>query len=107
MPGLYDLNLLFGGNNSKFIEIIMKFNFMLMNLFTSKLYMPAMSILINIKIEKAMRAGLNSIFFLGTSFLTMFVYKINDFAMNGSFDDLVAPPSEIYKYYAILLFVGF
>ena len=78
---------------------------MLMSLFSAKLYIPAMNVLINLKMEKAMRAGLNSIFYLGTTILTIFINKLNNMFMNGIFDDLVALPSELYKYYAISLFI--
>jgi hypothetical protein len=107
VPGLADLSGDAYRNNDHMIRIVMKINFMLMSLFSAKLYIPAMNTLINLKLEKPMRAGLNSIFYVGTTLLTMVVNKINDFAMNGSFDDLVAPPSGIYKYYAISLFIVF
>lgn len=78
-----------------------------MSLFTAKLYIPAMNTLINLKMEKAYRAGLNSIFYLGTTILTMGLNKLNNMFMNYFFDDLVAPPSELYKYFALSIFLGF
>lgn len=51
----------------------MKLNYMLMNLFTAKLFTPAMNVLLNYYLEKPMRAGLNSIFYLGVSFTVYFL----------------------------------
>ncbi len=83
----------------------MLINFMLMNLFTAKLYVPAMNILVNVSIEKPMRAGLNSIFYLGTTFLTIVLNQLTKIFMNYFFDDLVAPPTELHKYGALALFL--
>lgn len=87
--------------------MIMKVNYMFMSLFTAKLFIPAMNVLINLKVEKPMRAGLNSIFYLGVSFLVLALNKINNISMNYFFDDLVAPPSELIKYYALAIFIVF
>ncbi len=107
IPGLADIARWTNSEDGTTIRILMKINYMMMNLFTSKLYIPAMNVLINLKIEKAMRAGLNSIFYLGTTVLTIFLNKLNNVFMNLFFDDLVSPPTELYKYYALSIFIGF
>ncbi len=107
IPGLADISRWTHSEDSPTMRYIMKFNYMLMNLFTAKLYIPAMNVLINLKIEKPMRAGLNSIFYLGTTCLTLLLNQLNSVFLNLFFDDLVAPPTELYKYYALSLFLGF
>jgi hypothetical protein len=78
---------------------------MLMNLFTAKLFTPAMNVLLNLYIEKQMRAGLNSIFYLGVSFTVLILNQANKKMMNYFFDDLVAPPTEFVKYQALSIFL--
>lgn len=107
IPGLTDIARMTDSEDSTVTRVIMKVNYMMMNLFTAKLYIPAMNTLINLKIEKPMRAGLNSIFYLGTTCLTIALNKFNNVFMNLFFDDLVAPPTEFYKYYALSIFLVF
>lgn len=107
VPGLADIGRAMDAEDSTAMRVIMMINFMFMNLFTAKLFIPAMNVLLNLKMEKPMRAGLNSIFYLGVTFLTIALNKVNEFAMNYFFDDLVAPPSELYKYYALSVFLIF
>ena len=107
IPGLADVARATGDPDSGFIRVIMMINFMLMSLFSAKLYIPAMNVLVNLKLEKAYRAGLNSIFYLGTTILTIGLNWVNKNVMSYFFDDLVAPPSELYKYYALSAFLTF
>jgi hypothetical protein len=98
IPGLVDIAEWTNSTENEFMRGLMKFNYMLMNLFTAKLFTPAMNVLLNYYLEKPMRTALNSIFYLGVSFT---VYALNLFTkkvMNYFFDDLVAPPTPWIKY---------
>jgi hypothetical protein len=83
----------------------MQFNYMLMSLFTAKLFTPAMNVLLNYYLEKPMRNALNSIFALGTSFTVLILNWVTKKLMQYFFDDLVAPPSKMTKYYALGAFM--
>ena len=83
----------------------MKFNYMLMNLFTAKLFTPAMNVLLNYYLEKPMRTALNSIFYLGVSFTVLILNQVTKVIMNYFFDDLVAPPNRFIKYQALFAFM--
>lgn len=106
IPGLADLNDYLGGaEGSVVIKTIMKFNYMLMSLFTAKLFTPAMNILLNKYLDKYKRAALNSIFFLGASFLVLILNVIGKVSIKYFFDDLIEPMSKLDKYYALWLFI--
>lgn len=106
IPGLADLNDYLGGDEgSVVVKTIMKFNYMLMSLFTAKLFTPAMNILLNKFLDKYKRAALNSIFFLGASFLVLVMNVIGKASIKYFFDDLIQPMSKLDKYYALWLFI--
>lgn len=105
IPGLADIARVTGTTKEGYMRTIMKINYMMMNLFTAKLFTPAMNILLNLYIEKQMRAGLNSIFYLGVSFTVLILNQANKKMMNYFFDDLVAPPTEFVKYQALSIFL--
>ena len=90
IPGLVDLNDYFGGEEGNtIVKIIMKFNYMLMSLFTAKLFTPAMNILLNKYLDKYKRAALNSIFFLGASILVLIMNQIGNVSIKYFFDDII------------------
>lgn len=107
IPGLADIARVSGNPKGGVIRVIMMINFMFMSLFSAKLYIPAMNVLVNLKMEKSMRAGLNSIFYLGTTLLTIGLNWVNKNVMNYFFDDLVEPPSHTYKYLSLSAFLPF
>jgi hypothetical protein len=85
----------------------MKVNYMFLNLFTSKLYTPAMNIIINYSLDKSMRSAMNSIFYLGVSFSLLFINYATEQLTNYYFDDLVEPESPLVKYKALSFFLFF
>jgi hypothetical protein len=80
------------------IEFFMKFNYMLMNVFTVKLFTPAINILLNYYLDKYMRTALNSIFYLGVSFVTLALNPITMEVMNYFFNNLIEPETKWVKY---------
>jgi hypothetical protein len=105
IPGLADLNDSFGDEGSVVVRTIMKFNYMLLSLFTAKLFTPAMNILLNYYLDKYKRAALNSIFFLGASILVLIMNQIGSANLKYFFDDIIQPMSKGSKYYALWLFI--
>ena len=105
IPGLVDLAEYTGTTENWLMRGLMKFNYMLMNLFTAKLFTPAMNVLLNYYLEKPMRTALNSIFYLGVSFTVYGLNKFTKEVMKYFFDDLVAPPNGLIKYKALLAFM--
>lgn len=91
----------------EFIKSLMLFIFLCISLFTAKLYTPAMNILLNLYLEKSKRPALNSIFYFGSSFLTIFINELTPMISNYFFDDLIQPLSEANKYLMMIPFVGF
>ena len=105
IPGLVDFAEATGTTDNEFVRGLMKFNYMLMNLFTAKLFTPAMNVLLNYYLEKPMRTALNSIFYLGVSFTVYILNNVTKKVMNYFFDDLVAPPTTWIKYKALGAFM--
>lgn len=106
IPGLVDVaSVTFIDQQT--IRIIMKVNYMFLNLFTSKLYTPAMNIIINYSLDKSMRSAMNSIFYLGVSFSLLFINYATEQLTNYYFDDLVEPESPLVKYKALSFFLFF
>jgi len=73
IPALVDIGEMTGSLKSGFMMFLMKANYGCMSLFTAKLFVPAMTVLLNKCLDKKMRNGMNSIFFLGVSFFTYFL----------------------------------
>ena len=78
---------------------------MLLNLFSSKLYTPALNIIINYTLDKNMRSAINSIFYLGGSFSLYIINYATKILTNYYFDDLVEPESPLIKYKALIFFI--
>ena len=78
-----------------------------MCIFTAKLFTPAMNILLNLYLDKSKRPALNSIFYFGTSFLTIIFNDLIPDYSNYFFDDLIEPLDSLSKYYIMAPFVGF
>ena len=85
----------------------MKFNYMLLNLFSSKLYSPALNLIINYSLDKSMRSAINSIFYLGGSFSLFGINYATMILTNHYFDDIVEPESLLVKYKALSFFIFF
>jgi hypothetical protein len=91
----------------EFIRSIMLFIFLCISLFTAKLFTPAMNILLNLYLEKSKRPALNSIFYFGTSVLTILFNELIPQISNYFFDDLIQPLDDMNKYYIMGPFVFF
>ncbi len=76
-------------------------NYMCINLFSSKLFSPAINIVINYSLEKSMRSAMNSIFYLGVSFTLYIINYATKEILNYYFDDLLAPETFLVKYQAL------
>lgn len=83
----------------------MKINYMLLNLFSSKLYTPAINLIINYSLDKSMRSAMNSIFYLGVSLALFIINSITVKITNHYFDDLVGPDSILIKYKSLSFFL--
>jgi hypothetical protein len=105
IPGLVDLSNCFP-NHEELFRFIMKMNYMLMNLFSSKLYSPAINMVINYSLDKQMRSAMNSIFYLGVSFSLYLINYISKLLTNYYFDDLLEPESVWVKYKALGFFLS-
>jgi len=104
IPGLVDISYCFKGHD-EFFRFIMKMNYMLMNLFSSKLYSPAINMVINYSLDKKMRSAMNSIFYLGVSFSLYLINYISKKLTNHYFDDLLEPETSWVKYKALGFFL--
>ncbi len=89
----------------EFIRTIMLFIFLCISLFTAKLFTPAMNLLLNLYLEKSKRAALNSIFYFGSTFLTIILNEVTPWITNYYFDDQIQPLSEWNKYLVMVPFM--
>lgn len=80
------------------IKIFMKINYMMMNLFTAKLFTPALNVLLNYYLDKYKRTALNSIFYIGVSLAVYFLNVGTKELMNFFFDDIIEPIHRGIKY---------
>jgi hypothetical protein len=83
----------------------MKVNYMFINLFSAKLFTPAINMIINYSLDKKMRSAMNSIFYLGVSFAVYIINFITKEITNYYFDDLLSPESFWVKYKALGFFL--
>lgn len=90
---------------AEFIKSFMLFDYLCISLFTAKLFTPAMNILLNAHLDKPKRAALNSIFYFGSSFLTLIFNFLIPMVSEYYFDDLIEPMSEYNKFYMMLPFL--
>ena len=80
------------------IKIFMKINYMMMNLFTAKLFTPALNVLLNYYLDKYKRTALNSIFYIGVSLAVYFLNVGTKELMNFFFDDIIEiEDKHLYK----------
>lgn len=103
IPGLCDLYELLIPNGL-FVWILMKINYMMINLFSPKLFTPIINYIVNLSCEKNMRSSLNSIFYIGVSIVLYIVNYLTNKITNYYFDDLIAPDSFLIKYKALGFF---